>query len=92
VGGSVLVDVRVAADGGVEEVEVVPRPAGIHAAMILREPDGSSRRVEPNDDPAFGPAARAALMETRFTPALRDGRPVPFTMRMTIAFDPRSDG
>jgi hypothetical protein len=27
-------------------------------------------------------------METRFTPAMRDGQSVPFTLRMTLTFDP----
>lgn len=90
IGGSVLADVHIAADGTVEGVEIVERPREVRTSMILLEPDGSSRRFEPSDHPAFGPAARAALMETRFTPATRDGQPVPFTMRMTVAFDPPS--
>jgi outer membrane biosynthesis protein TonB len=88
IGGSVLADVVIDAAGGVESVAIVPRPAGIRATMVLQAGDGSERRLQPNDDPAFGPAAEAALKETRFTPAMRDGQPVPFTLRMTIRFDP----
>jgi outer membrane biosynthesis protein TonB len=87
IGGSVLADVHIDAEGGVASVTVVPRPAGIRAAMVLQRADGSERVLHPTDDPAFGPAAEAALMDTRFTPAMRDGQPVPFTMRMTISFD-----
>jgi hypothetical protein len=54
--------------------------------MVLQQADSSELTVHPGDDPAFGPAAEGALMETRFTPAMRDGQPVPFTMRMTISF------
>jgi hypothetical protein len=87
IGGSVLADVRIDAFGGVEAVTIVPRPAEVRAAMVLREADGTERAVHPHDDPAFAPAAEAVLRETRFTPAMRDGQPVPFTMRMTISFD-----
>lgn len=86
IGGSVLADVRIGAQGGVESVTIVPRPANLRAAMVLQEADGTERILHPTDDPALGPAAEAALMETRFTPALRDGVPVPFTLRMTVEF------
>lgn len=92
IGGSALVEVHVAADGTVEGVDVVPRPTEVQAAMVLLKADGTTRPVEVNDDPVFGPVARAALMEMRFTPAMRDGQPVPFTLRMTISFDPRAKG
>jgi hypothetical protein len=87
IGGSVLADVRIDALGGVEAVTIVPRPAEVRAAMVLQKADGTERAFQPHDHPAFGPAAEAVLMETRFTPAMRDGEPVPFTMRMTISFD-----
>ena len=88
VSGSVLLDVRVDEAGGVASVTAIDRPAGVHATMVLQERDGTERRVEPNDHPAFRPAAQAALRQVRFTPAMRDGRPVPFTLRMTVIFDP----
>ena len=88
IGGSVLADVEIDALGTVRSVTIVPRPAGIRAAMVLQQADGTERIVQPNDDPALGPAAQAALRETRFIPAVRDGAPVPFTLRMTIRFDP----
>jgi outer membrane biosynthesis protein TonB len=88
IGGSVLADVDIDAHGTVQSVAIVPRPAGVRASMVLQAADGTERIVHPADDPAFGPAAEAALREMRFIPALRDGRPVPFTLRMTIRFDP----
>lgn len=91
-GGSVLADVEVDAEGRVRSVTIVPRPSTAHMTMVLQEADGTTRTVQPGDDPAFGPAARAALMETRFTPALLDGHPVPFTVRMTLTFDPPASG
>jgi hypothetical protein len=88
VSGSALVDVRVDAEGTVASATAIDRPAGMRAVLILEETDGSQRRVTPNDHPAFQAAAEAALMEVRFSPAMRDGRAVPFTMRMTISFGP----
>jgi outer membrane biosynthesis protein TonB len=88
VGGSALVDVTIDEQGLVSAVELVQRPLGPRTIMVLREANGTERRVAPHDDPAFGAAAQAALRPVRFTPAVRDGRPVPYTMRMTINFDP----
>lgn len=72
-GGSVLADVGIDARGIVESVTIVPRPAGVRASMVLQAADGTGRILHPADDPAFGPAAEAALREVRFIPALRDG-------------------
>jgi outer membrane biosynthesis protein TonB len=88
VSGSALIDVEVDAAGQVASVAAIERPAGIHATMVLLEKDGTERRITPNDHPAFQAAAVAALRGVRFSPALRDGQPVPFTLRMTITFDP----
>lgn len=97
--GAVLVEVSVDEQGAVRGVEVVPRATGAdpHAVTraVLQERDretgGVTERVLALDhDPAFGPAAVAALRETRFTPAVRgaDGRPVAYRFRMTLVFDP----
>lgn len=86
--GSALVDVAVDAEGKVAAVEVIPRPQGMNAILVLRGKDGTERQVTPQDDPAFGAAAQAALRGVRFTPAMRDGKPVPYTLRMTVTFDP----
>ncbi|HEX6042331.1 hypothetical protein [Longimicrobium sp.] len=92
VGGSVLADVAIDEHGEVQAVTIVPRPSTAHVTMVMVEEDGTTRSVQPADNPAFGPAAEAALMETRFTPAMRDGQPVPFTLRMTVTFDPPAPG
>lgn len=84
--GSALVDVLVDADGMVAAATAIDRPAGARAVLILEEKDGSQRRIDPADHPAFQAAAASALREVRFSPAMRDGQPVPFTMRMTISF------
>jgi outer membrane biosynthesis protein TonB len=88
VGGSALVDATIDAEGNVSAVEVVQRPMSPRTTMILRDAAGTERRFTPQDDPRFEAAARAALREVRFTPAVRDGQPVAYTMRMTISFDP----
>ena len=93
VSGAVLVDLDIDERGGVENVEVVDRPASTsEVKMLLIEKDPRSgtvhREVSPRyDAEAFGSAARAAMREVRFEPALKDGRPVPFRMRMTITFE-----
>ena len=89
VSGTTLVDVHVDARGRVQQVEVVPRPSSARqdVVAVLREEDGS-RVLKIDDRPEFGAAARAALRETRFLPALRDGKPVPYKLRMTVQFDP----
>jgi hypothetical protein len=88
VGGSALVDATIDADGNVTAVEAVQRPMAPRTTLVLRDADGTERRVVPRDDPLFGAAAQAALREVRFIPAVRDGQPVAYTMRMTINFDP----
>ncbi|HKP75810.1 MAG TPA: hypothetical protein VJT67_09735 [Longimicrobiaceae bacterium] len=92
----VLVDASIDATGQVTDVEVVQPPAGdVHHRAVLLSRDSATggeiqRTLEESGsyDPAFAPAARAALREVRFTPAMRDGVPVPFRMRMSIAFTP----
>lgn len=94
--GSVLVDVQIDEKGTVTAVEPVQRPpADVHyrAVVVSRDPATGAEIQRPLDtagggsDPAFEAAARAALREVRFTPAEKDGRPVPFVLRMTIQFD-----
>lgn len=89
---AVLVDVSLDATGLVRGVEVVDRPgqpANVRKVMIER-PAGSNSDIQREHrttyDQAFGPAAAAALREVRFHPALREGRPVPYTLRMTVEF------
>jgi hypothetical protein len=89
---SVLVDVTLDARGNVKDVAVVDRPAAPASNVVLidRAP-GSNVEVQREAPPtvydnAFGPAAAAALKEVRFLPALRDGQPVPFTLRMSVEF------
>jgi hypothetical protein len=58
--------------------------------VVLQKVPGTRQVVErelnATYDPAFGPAAQAALKEVRFLPAIRHGAPVPYTMRMTVEF------
>lgn len=87
----VLVDVQLDAEGRVIGVHPVDRPARSNVKMILvEESSGTNAPVERpfqgTYDAAFGPAARAALREVRFEPAMRDGRPVPYMLRMTVEF------
>jgi hypothetical protein len=89
----VLVDVQLDEQGRVRDVRPVDRPATApsNASMVLvDEVPGNNTPVERAHqgtyDATFGPAARAALREVRFQPALRDGRPVPYTLRMTVEF------
>lgn len=88
VSGSALIDVLIDTRGQVESVTAVDRPAGVRAVLILEEKDGTQRQVTPHDRPAFQVAAIRALREVRFSPAVRDGHPVPYTLRMTVTFDP----
>jgi hypothetical protein len=96
VAGDVLVDVTVDEHGQVQNVSVAtPRPSSqgnVHRAVIVEHVPGTNSTIEreltPRYDPRFGPAAVAALRETPFLPALRDGRAVPYTLRMTLHFDP----
>jgi outer membrane biosynthesis protein TonB len=93
-GGSVLVDLSIDEKGFVQNVDVIDGPArtpNIGTVLVDKDPRTGvtvEREVVPTYNPAFGPAARAAMREVRFEPALKDGQPVPFKMRMTIAFDP----
>ncbi|HYR09915.1 MAG TPA: energy transducer TonB [Longimicrobium sp.] len=92
VAGSALVDVLVDEAGRVASATPITRPAGMGATLILEEEDGSQRRIAPMDHPAFQSAAVSALRDVEFSPAMRNGRPVPFTLRMTVTFDPPAGG
>jgi outer membrane biosynthesis protein TonB len=87
---SVLVDVSLDASGRVQDVAVVDPPAVTtsSAALIEGGSNGDVVRAMPATvyDPAFGPAAVAALKEVRFHPARRKGQAVPFTVRMSVEF------
>lgn len=90
---SVLVDVMVDEKGFVREVGVVDRPAGTDEQVkmvVLDRVRGSNtkvaREVESAYDQSFGPAAQAAIKDVRFHPAIRNGKPVPFTVRITVEF------
>ena len=92
VSGTALLDVHVDAQGRVVAVDVVRRPgAAEHPSnrAVLQDKDGT-HALEINDRPEFGRAAQAALRETRFQPALKDGKPVPYKLRMTVQFDPEN--
>lgn len=88
ISGSALVDVRIDPDGTVASVSPIDRPAGARMELVLEERDGTQRRVVPQAHPAFQAAAIKALRTVRFSPARRDGVAVPFTLRMTVTFDP----
>lgn len=95
-GGDVLVDVRLDASGRVLDVDVVEERKTVgdeHQIVVRGNVPGSDlqveREVKLNYDPeAFGAAAAAAIREVRFHPALRDGKGVPYTWRMTVRFTP----
>jgi len=92
----VLLDASIDAAGHVTGAEAVPPPAGdVHhrAVVVTRDPttgNETQRTLAGGEayDPAFGPAAEAAVREVRFTPAMRDGQAVPFRMRMSVEFIP----
>lgn len=88
---SVLVDVAIDENGFVKNVTVVDRPAVTSTKVVLldRVPGTNTevaRELPTIYDTRFGPAAIAAMKEARFHPARRDGRPVPFTLRMSVEF------
>jgi outer membrane biosynthesis protein TonB len=89
VSGTTLVDVHVDAQGRVGAVEVIQRPVVAHqnVTAVLLDRDGA-HVMKLNDRPEFGAAAQTALRETRFLPALKDGKPVAYKLRMTVQFDP----
>jgi hypothetical protein len=93
--GSVLVDLDIDAEGRVTDVRTVDQPPstpGVTVRAIGVDADGSTREL-PRAGPASPELARAveeALREARFTPATRDGEPVPFPgFRMTVEVGPR---
>ncbi|HET7463879.1 MAG TPA: hypothetical protein VFJ82_21665 [Longimicrobium sp.] len=89
--GFVLLDVVVDANGEVRDVTAVSSPSGPAPEAVRVRGDGSGgeageRLMAGSSDPVLGPAAEAALREVKFTPAVRDGVAVPFTLRMSIRF------
>jgi outer membrane biosynthesis protein TonB len=89
----VLVDVQLDEQGRVRDVRPVDRPAtapsNVNMVLVDEVPGNNTpveRTYQGTYDSAFGPAARAALQEVRFEPAMRNGRPVPYTLRMTVEF------
>lgn len=90
---AVLVDISVDERGRVRDVAVVDRPPGAPAMLraVLTDYDPRTGKDVAREfttvyDAAFGPAARKAISEVRFLPAIREGKPVPFTLRMTVQF------
>jgi len=97
ISGSVLIDVAVNDRGHVESARSVapaslPKATDEHRIVVRERRPGSRDLVEREltlrYDTRFAPAAEAALREVPFRPAMRDGRAVPFTMRMTVTFTP----
>lgn len=90
--GSVLVDVGLDELGNVVSVTGATPPGGLHTHTMLVTRDRSGAETERplvgHSDPALVPAAEAALREVSFTPAIRDGKAVPYTLRMTVRFTP----
>ena len=91
-GGTILLDVTIDATGTVRRVEVAPRGEGTHARAVLVDQTPDSDTVERplviRDNPALLDAARRVLQEVQFAPAEKEGRPVSYTLRMTLSFDP----
>ena len=94
--GSVLVDISIDEQGRVTDVTALPAPALQARALKGSRPDHANVPAEaatPASTAQFGGAARAALTAARFSPAQLDGKPVPFTLRMTVRFnDPDASG
>ncbi|HLL84469.1 MAG TPA: energy transducer TonB [Longimicrobium sp.] len=92
VAGSALLDVHVDAEGRVSEVDIVNRPGNAEhqTNRAVLEGQNGTEVLETNDRPEFGAAAQAALRQTRFQPALKEGKPVAYKLRMTVQFDPQS--
>lgn len=99
--GSVLVDITIDERGHVRDVrpvsedEIANIPNGnAHRAVLLQEDPKTGVTTEvvmdTKQDLAFVPAARKALREVTFSPAVRNGEPVAYTLRMSIYFSPPS--
>jgi hypothetical protein len=90
-GGTILIDVSVDENGVVQNVSAVPPQISSRARAVFIDRSPTGRVVEHSlpirNNPELLPAAQAALREVRFTPAERDGRAVPFKLRMTLGFD-----
>jgi hypothetical protein len=89
---SVFVDVTVSETGAVTHVDVLPAPPpdpNVRMVILEKVPDSDrtvEREHEPVYDDAFAPAARAALKEVRFRPAMRQGKAIPYTVRIGLEF------
>jgi outer membrane biosynthesis protein TonB len=89
--GAALVEVATDSTGAVLRAVALPAPAqpGGRIMLVRHDRRGSDAAVAPaaSDYSAeFGPAAVAAVHEVAFTPARLNGRPVPYTFRMTVRF------
>lgn len=87
--GSVLVDVSIDEHGRVTGVAPQPAPTVEARALKSSRPDLAGLPVEAATSAStaqFSGAARAALAAARFSPAMLDGKPVAFTLRMTVRF------
>jgi hypothetical protein len=87
--GSVLVNVSIDEQGRVTGVTALPAPTLQARGLKGSRPDLAGLPAEaatPASTVQFGGAARAALGTARFSPAQLDGKPVPFTLRMTVRF------
>ena len=82
--------------GRVTDVTTVPAPTLQAHGFKGSRPDFANLPVEPATPAAtaqFGDAARAALAAARFSSAQLNGKPIPFTLRMTVRFsDPDALG
>jgi len=93
--GSVRVDVSIDEQGQVSDITVLPAPTlQAHGLVGWRlDADSPLEAATPASTAQFGDAAKAALGTARFSPAQLDGKPVPFTLRMTVRFsDPDASG
>jgi hypothetical protein len=90
-GGTILLNVMIDEAGAVRSVDAAPRREGTHARAVLvdRTPNGNTveRPLVIHDNPALLDAARRVMQEAQFTPAERDGKPVSYSLRMTLSFD-----
>jgi hypothetical protein len=93
--GTILLDVSIDENGIVQDVEAAPQSSNRHTRIVLvdRAPGGKAveRPMEARHNPSLLPAARNVMREVRFTPAERDGKPVAYTLRMTLGFEPPAE-
>lgn len=93
--GTLLIDVAIDESGTVQSVEAAPQSSNRHTRIVLVDRTLSGKTVErpmeARNNPSLLPAARKVMSEVRFTPAERDGKPVAFTLRMTLSFAPPAE-